>query len=334
MFETGLSRRAHRPTIVRPWREEIFSCRVMLYRSGFLTPLPVDGDRLMKISSLSSHAMVVAALCTLLFVGSFSAPCLADEAPPEVSFRWAGEELYYSIRVNGAEAMRAGLRTGALRQSNGRTYIALNGMARSQGFFHAVYPLDDRVHTFLDPHAYRPLRSEKIFLEAGKSRTYNVDYQHSRFEAQVERAQETRTTRFRSPIPGTTHDMLTWVYDLRRKEHFSIGEKFSFYIYDGWLLSRLDLEIVGREDLLTPMGWFKTWKVAFSRGIMEVTVPLPESEDAPPIPPRVVLQESARHSGHIWFSRDENLLPVRVAINTTFGEGEAVLIRYQPGTGR
>lgn len=288
--------------------------------------------------------MLLTALMASLFFWGLSpqalAQTLADEAPGEVDFRWAGEELYYSIRVNGAEAMRAGLRTGVLRQTNGRPYIALNGMARSQGFFHAIYPLDDRVHTFLDPHDFRPLRSEKVFLEAGKSRSYNVDYRHSRFEAQVERAQETRITRFRSPIPGSTHDMLTWVYDLRRIANFSVGDTFSFYIYDGWLLSRLDLEIVGREDLLTPMGWFKTWKVSFSRGIMDVAVPLSEKNDAndgekkKPTPPLVSLRESARHSGHIWFSRDENLLPVRVAINTTFGAGEAVLIQYQPGQGQ
>lgn len=288
--------------------------------------------------------MALLALCALLFCMT-PAVALADPGPAtpssessqEADFPWISEELYFSVRINGTEAMRAGLRTGTIRQREGHAYIPINGMARSRGFFNAVYPLDDRANTFLNPRDFRPLRSEKVFEEAGKKRSYFVDYRHNSFEAQVERTRENRTTQFNSPIPGRTHDMMTWIYDLRRVRTLSMGDQFSFYIYDGWLVSRLDLEVVGQEDLLTPMGWFKTWKLTFSREIMDVRRNRSNSDDdddAEAIPPDVSLREAARHSGHIWFSRDENLLPVRVTISTMLGSGEAVLIRYQPGEGR
>lgn len=248
------------------------------------------------------------------------------------TFPWVGEELFYSVRINGAEAMRAGIRSGEVRtRERGGSYVAISGMAQSRGFFNAIYPLDDRANTYLNPINFFPLRSEKVFDEAGKRRTYFVDYRQQRFEARVERERDDRLTRFTTPIPGSTHDMLTWIYALRGERNLAVGDQFSFYIYDGWLVSRLDLEVVGAEDLLTPMGWFKTWRVSFSREIMNVSGG-GEDSNGQRRPPNVSLRESGRHTGNLWFSRDENLLPVRATISTMLGSGEAVLIRYQPGS--
>lgn len=293
----------------------------------------------MKESTRISTALTALALglslCVISTGTAFADTAAAvEEADEELAaFPWVSEELYYSVRINGAEAMRAGVRAGTIRRREGRAYVPINGMARSRGFFHAVYPLDDRINTFLDAHSFRPLHSEKVFNENGRLRTYVVDYLHQNFEAQVERIREDRSTRFNSPIPGSTHDMLTWMYELRREGQISMGDEFSYYIYDGWLLSRLDLVVVGREDLLTPMGWFRTWKLSFSREIMVANRTSTDEEDSAS-PPDVSLQEAARHTGHLWLSRDENLLPVRFTIDTMLGAGEAVLIRYQPAPGR
>ena len=276
-------------------------------------------------------------LVSTAFVGISSAetiPSVSEKEPEPYTFPWVGEELYYSIRINGAEAMRAGIRSGEIRhRENGPSYVPINAMAQSRGFFNAIYPLDDRANTFLSPTTFQPLRSEKVFDEAGKLRSYLVDYRQSSFEARVERERENRSTRFSAPIPGATHDMLTWFYALRSLRGLAIGDQFSFYIYDGWLVSRLDLEVVGAEDLLTPMGWFKTWRISFSREIMNVRSGGVD-ENGLLRPPNVTVRERARHSGLLWFSRDENLLPVRATISTMLGSGEALLIRYQPGEER
>ncbi len=254
----------------------------------------------------------------------------------EPLFPWVGEELYFSIRVNEAEAMRAVLRTGDIRTRGGTPYLPISGVARSRGVLHSFYPIDDRANTFLNPETNRPLHTEKTFDENGKTRSYNVTYQHDRFKAQVQRLRENREANFKSPIPDNTHDMLTWIYDLRRQGmNLSMGDQFSYYVYDGWLLSRIDLEVVGREDTLTPMGWFKTWKISFSREIMDATwahvANDDVSEDDPPQAPSISLKEPARHTGHIWLSRDANLLPVKLTIDTMIGAGVALLIRYVPG---
>ncbi|RVU44021.1 DUF3108 domain-containing protein [Lujinxingia sediminis] len=267
---------------------------------------------------------------------SLQEPLVEVDAPQVMrprTFRWQQEELFYSVRVNDAEAMRAGLRTGELRRHQGRQYVPLSGTAQSRGFFHAVYPLHDRANTYLDPTTMRPLRTEKHFEERGQTRVYNVDYRHPGFEARVERLREDRSMRFRATIPDTTHDMLTWLYELRGQGELNVGDAFEFYIYDGWLLSRLDVDVVAREDILTPLGWFHTYRLDFARHIMDAEHGGVDDEAGEVAAPAVSLRESSRHTGSLWLSRDANFIPVRVTINTPLGAGEAVLIHYKPGTG-
>lgn len=255
-------------------------------------------------------------------------PAPEPQSPAPLSFRWPHEELYYSIRLNGAEALRAGVRTGAPRMHNNEVYVPISATARSTGFFHSIYPLDDRINAFLNPRDMRPYRSDKIFDEKGQIRGYDVTYRHSEYEARVTRRHNDRTTNFSAPIPAMTHNMLTWLYALRAEERLAIGNRYSYYIYDGWLLSRLDLHVVAAEDVYTPMGWFKAWKVDFSREIMGTRPgPIRNNKRTEPV---VGVREAARHTGSFWVSRDENHIPIKLSIQSILGVGEAVLIRYKP----
>ncbi len=255
-------------------------------------------------------------------------PELEEPSPP--IFPWVGEELYYSVLLRDSEAMRAGVRAGEVRRHGQRFYVPVSGMVRSQGWFNALYPVDDQANTFMDPESSYPLRTEKTFDENDRFRSYDVDYQHDEFTAHVERHRQTRQSHFEAPIPGDVHDMMTWLYDLRRAGNISIGDEFSYYVYDGWLHSRVDLEVVEREDLLTPIGWFKTWRLTFARHILN-TDAVDDENNPTPQPPEISVREEARHTGSLWLSRDVNLLPVRVTVDTMWGSGEAVIIRYVPG---
>ncbi len=296
-----------------------------------------DGDSMPSLttSRISSAAFFAVALL-LTTVGAPTAHADVDKPSDSNSeesstiFPWAGEELYYSVRINNSEAIRAGIRTGEVRSRGGRHYVPVNGMARSRGFFNAVYPIDDHANTYFDPATSFPLRSEKTFEENNRLRRYDVDYEHGSFIAQVERVRGDRESRFQAPIPAETHDMVTWLYDLRQVGDIAIGDEFSYYIYDGWLLSRVDLKVTDREDLLTPMGWFKTWKLDFARQIMNAER-RSKADNPSPKPPNVNIREKRRHTGSLWLSRDVNYLPVRVTIDTMLGPGEAVIIGYTPG---
>lgn len=282
----------------------------------------------------------VARILLVLFAASsvwLAAPASSDAegrnpmAQPELevdAFRWQGEEFYYSIRLNGAEAMRASVRAGNLRKANNRAYVPISGLAQSVGFFNNIYPLQDRAHSFVDPQSFRPLRSEKRFEERGETRTYKVDYVHSTYRAKVEKSKENRTFKFHYSIPGTTHDMISWMYDLRAREDFGVGDEFSFYIYDGWKLSHVELKVVAKEDVYTPMGWFKGWKLDFQRKVLRSSHR--RGKDGQPQKPLLRVKTPDKHSGHLWLSRDENRLPIKVSIDTKLGTSEALLVKYKP----
>jgi hypothetical protein len=245
----------------------------------------------------------------------------------EPRFRWVGEQFYFSIRLNGAEAMRASVRAGDIRENGERSYVPVSGNAQSVGFFQNVYPMNDRADSYIDPTSLVPHRSEKEFHEAGKSRTYEVDYEHGDYRARVRKAKKKHEYKFNFAIPGKTYDMLSWVYDLRTQD-IALGEKYIYYVYDGWKLSRVHLEVVAKKDVYTPMGWFKTWKLDFRREIVRTRKRT--DKNGKPTQPHIRTHEPNEHEGHFYLSRDENLLPVKLTMKTSFGMSEAVLIKYKP----
>ena len=243
--------------------------------------------------------------------------------PPEpVAFRWANEEFYFSVSLNGIEAVRAGIRAGDVRYKDGHPYVAVAGTAQSTGIFDSIYPVNDRAHTFLNPVTLRPLRSQKFFEEAGSSRAYHVDFVHSTYRAKVKKEKGEKTRKFTKAIPGTTNDMITWFYELRRRQDLRLGEKMSFFVYDGWRLYRLDAVVAAREDTYTPIGWFKTFRIDVQRSSLRTKRQKGES-------PIITVASAAKPKGSLWVSRDENLIPVKVSVATQWGVGEAVLIKYK-----
>jgi len=246
------------------------------------------------------------------------------EADQRVTFPWSGEQFVYSLRVNEAEALRASVKAGEVRRNGDQFYVPLALNVRSVDFFDNVYPVDDSGDTYMNPETMRPYRSEKHFQEAGKSRTYKVEFLRSKYAAQVEKTKKNREQKFKRAVPATTHDMMTWLYDLRQRE-FSVGKTFRYYVYDGWKLSHVYMTIVGREDLYTPAGWFKTWKFEFERKVLSSKH---NRHGGKPVAPILEVKEPSEHAGHFWLSRDENRLPLRVTIPTSFGAGEAVLVKY------
>ena len=280
-------------------------------------------DRRDSTSRRRRPPLVLARVCALLCTAT--APSLtAQDRPDQATFPWENEQFFYSLRVNSAEAMRAAIKVGERRRNGEQTYVPIGLNVRSLGFFDNVYPVDDRADTYLDPTSMKPYRSEKYFREAGKSRTYIVDFAHDNFRARVKKRKPKRSQKFNTAIPSSTHDMVTWLYDLRSRELAS-GDKFRYFIYDGWKLSHVYMKVVGKEEIYTPAGWFKAWKFRFVRKVLLSKHNKQGGQRQSPI---LRMKNPREHHGYFWLSRDENHLPLRVTIPTSFGYGEAILIKY------
>lgn len=275
-----------------------------------------------------------------LALGLFVAPhALASAPEPESSeprdaaaapiqsphFSFANEEFYYSIRVNGVEALKVAVRSGDIRYKKDIPYVPISGTAHSTGFFHTVYPVRDRANTFLNPTDFRPIRSEKYFEEAGEVREYKVDFVHPRYSARVEKRKNARKNAFTRAVPDTTHDMITWFYELRARESIEVGDELVYFIYDGWKLSRITGKVAKREDIYTPMGWFKAHRIDFQRDVMR-------SRRQKGGEPELKVRNRDAAQASLWVSRDANRLPVKFKVKTGWGSGEALLIKFKiPG---
>ena len=260
----------------------------------------------------------------LIALFGFTSPVAAVQpvdAPTPASFQFSGEEFFYSIRVNGVEAIRVGVRSGDVKYKKGFPYVPVTGTAQSTGFFDAVYSIDDKAHTFLHPETFQPIRSEKMFDENGSKRRYKVDFTHSNYKARVEKEKDDRTRKFTMAIPGTTHDMISWLYDLRARPEFKAGQKVEYFVYDGWKLSRIRGTVVGKEDVYTPLGWFKTWRTDFERDVMK-------SRRNRNKAPNITVRTEDATTASVWLSRDKNRLPVKLKVSTSFGAGEAVVVKF------
>lgn len=248
------------------------------------------------------------------------------------AFKWQNEELYYKIKINDTEAAHAVIRVGEIRMLKDRPYVALSAKAKSVGLFDTIYPMDDRANTFLDPYTFKPMRGEKYFKEAGKARTYKVDYSHDTFSAKVhkiwhktEKTPEEKERTYTRSIPETTFDALTWFFELRSQDEFKPDEVYSYYIDDGWKLSRVDLTVVGEERVLTPMGWFSSTRFDFTREDLRAKK---KKVDDKIVSPELVVKKPAKPFGSVWLSNDSKRIPVKIQVVSPLGTGEVFLAKY------
>ena len=283
-------------------------------------------------------ALVGCAALALVALGPQATPQAkpADKlAQAEAAFPWQNEELFYKIKVNGSEAVHAVVRVGEVRQVKDQPYVAIAAKAKSVGLFHTIYPMDDKANTFVDPTHYHPLRSEKVFREAGKGRTYKVDYLHPLFKAKIHKTyhkgrdrEEESQRRYTRPIPGSTHDVFSWFFELRAEPKLEVGDELSYYVYDGWKLSRVDLKVKGTERVLTPMGWFNATRMDFTREILRARYHKTKKGEGP-TEPELKVRVPAKPTGSLWLSTDKRRLPVKIEMGSKYGTGEVVLSRYK-----
>jgi hypothetical protein len=258
-------------------------------------------------------------------------------AKPLPEFAWAGEELFYKVKINGAEAAHAAIRIGQVRVLKGDVpYVPLAATIRSVGFFHSVYPMNDRANTFIHASNLQPLRSEKIIQEAGKERIYKVDYDVDSYTARVEQIRDKQPFQYITPIPNPIHDAFSWFVHLRQRDDLVEGASFSYFIYDGWKLSRVDVRVVGEESVLTSLGWSKAWKMEIDREILRSAFDLGSPQEDGALkskqrgnrPPLLHVVTPAKHSGGLWLSQDSRRLPVKLRVDSAMGRGEVLLERH------
>lgn len=247
-----------------------------------------------------------------------SLPPLATETAAQ-RFAWSGEQLFYAIEFLGNKAIKAGLSVGAPTEvEKFGTVIPIQGLAASVGLLGAVYPIRDSALTYLDPVTGLPVWSEKVLAENNVERSYRVDYDGARHRASVLRNRDGESRQFKRAVPSDIHDAFSWFMDLRSQD-LSVGERYTYFVFDGWKLSRLTAVVVRNGTSYCALGELPSAEVELTREVLASEPMLPYTVRGVNLPPVYLEEEPIKKVGRAWFGLDSRRLPIAIEVVTSLG---------------
>ena len=228
-----------------------------------------------------------------------------------------GEELEYSISWWGipvgtviatatqAKPSEVGLRGSPFQ----KRLIKLDFRARSNSYLQAFYPVRVELISLLDSDTQTPVR-----FQASVKRRWRLHESVVTFDWQKGTAfhQLPKKRTATVPVNPTTQDGLSMVYYARRLD-FSVGQRIPLEITADGKNWNLDGRILrtGRMELKKLGSWPTV------EGSVELAYPVPFFQGA---------------KVHIWFSADEERIPLLAKIRSRIGPVTVVLIRRSQGS--
>lgn len=285
----------------------------------------------------SARRFLRALMALLVLLVAVPSPVWADEpakgaqGAPQRVFRWEGEELFYSVEVSGTDAARAAIRVGKRQKAKAGAYIPVAADAVTHGFFAKSYPANNHADTFIDPVTFQPLQSDKVIAENGDKKTYKVKYNPGGFTARVdkniqEKGKKADAQKFERPVPDSIHDALSWLFDLRARP-LKDGDVYTYYIYDGWKLSRLTVKVVRREKAWTPLKEYAAIRVDVEREILHSRwTGTSQKRGAPTF----TQAEKPYYFSTLHLSDDANRTPVKIFLTSQKADAELRLVDHKP----
>jgi len=219
-----------------------------------------------------------------------------------------GEKLTYTISwSNVFSAGTAVMEIKKEKAENGGDVLRFISTARTIGVVDKFYPVRDTVHSVVD---YRTLHSISYDLNSRhgkkkKQRMLLFDHEEGTVSYSSGGAKETLG------IPENTQDALSSLYYIRTKPEFIEGKTIIVDIHDSGKNWAVEVHVLGRERIKTPVGEFNTIKVK--------TYPKYEGV--------------FMHKGEIfmWLTDDSRRIPVLMKSTITIGSVVATLTDMKLG---
>lgn len=220
------------------------------------------------------------------------------------------ERLEYELSYTG---IKAGHAVQEVKQEG--TDIHIISTARSADWLRFFFPVDDRIESYLtsgtpplhigSPRLYKERKSE------GKTKT-NREARFDREKLEVTTTDHRNKTEKKLAITKRTYDSLSSFYYFRTIP-LQVGASYFIDIFDCKRLWNTEVKVLRREEIVTPVGRFKTI----------VVHPLLKSEGI-----------FARTGDmFIWLTDDERRIPVQMKSKVIVGSITATLTggSYWPG---
>ena len=218
-----------------------------------------------RILFLFSRGMRLRTLVCALILSSLVVlrPCFASERTDQQTAKFhqpfhPGEKLTYNISwSNVFSAGTAVMEVKEEKAADGREVLRFVSTARSIGMVNKVYPILDTVQSVVD---YRSLQSISYDLSSShgkrkKKRSLLFDHEKRTVTYSENGAVETLH------VPDNTLDALSSLYYLRTKTEFVAGKTIVVDVHDSGKNWAVEVQVLGRERMKTPVGEFNTIKL-------------------------------------------------------------------------
>lgn len=222
----------------------------------------------------------------------------------------AGERLTYSI--SWSKVLEAGVAVMEIKEeisAEGRRTYHATSTSKTVGIVRTFYHVSDVVKSVIDADGFYSL-SYELNQRHGKRKRHRMtrfDHENGTVSMTSDGKEETYH------IPFRVQDPLSALYYLRTKESLDTGTSVMVDVFDKGKTWSVEIKILGREKVRTPVGEFNAIKV--------VTYPKYEG----------VFQ----HKGEIfiWLTDDVRKIPVVMKSSVSIGSIVATLIEITPKQG-
>jgi len=233
----------------------------------------------------------------------------SDPAPP-LPFS-PGETLTYDVTWS---IFPAGEVTATLAQVDGRapeTY-EVTTRAQSQGFVSLLYKVQNEFHSVFDPRTFCSQEIRKKTNEGSRHKDTRIVFDSARRLAVLDELDLSKpnapSKHAENEIPACVTDIVTAFYYVRG-QRLHVGERLSLPINDGAKTYEVTVEVQAREQIQTPLGTRYAFRVE----------------------PKVfggLYKRKGRML--IWFSDDEQRLPLRIKASMPVGTITGTLRSVSP----
>ncbi len=262
----------------------------------------------------SSFVLALVLLCTALAARSVLAnpsPQAGHPSPPQPTENKIGSASHIQPLRQGFQFpygqtlhydgewrfFTAGVATVRIDRAGSQNHIAAT--ADSSGAIGLLYRVADRFNSYIDAKSLCSAKLMKHTEEGSHRRETVITYDYSRGKAVLDERnlKDNQQKKVENDIPGCVTDVLSGILYVSTLP-LQVGSTYTFPLNDGSKTVTVQAHVEGREQIKTAAGTYQTIRVA------------PEGDSG-------VLKNRGRL--WIWYTDDQQHLPVQIRAKLTFG---------------
>ncbi len=194
-------------------------------------------------------------------------------------------------------------------------YTASALTARSQGAAEQIHSFRIRFDSFAPRLGEFPFEGRTTITEEGKPRSFKTRFDQKKGKFEVTKEIENRTSGLKVKLGKPTHDMLSWLAELRSRK-LEAGQRHDFWVWDGWKLSRVSATVGKIERIWTPLGTYRAHRLDITRTRLHHSGPTTYQK-----------KRETREIGQMWLAVDPGHLPVAMDFDAPVGTAKIRLTR-------